>query len=305
MLDYFNRVSCQLMKDVPAFVLFLFFTACASLVIVLVAFSLKTGVLALPQFGSVKDISGMRRYASTSVYTPVSVNTSTEIGLEASNDNFAVAIESFDSDFEYEQWEAFELIYGKQAEPVADADMIYKNAFSEEPLVPRDYYYGKFENAVAGINGINKIPVLKPGNSIGLIRDKYINIKPWNGFVQPPGYYFASGVCWSSSALGFLQDNSNKAFREKYGVDLFTFKRGDRAPHTDYYETYGGGGYTMLQISEGNPAQDYRFTVNPVLANMPELADIKIKIVMVSSSTHEKGYKGQSIGGYILSNKEF
>jgi hypothetical protein len=53
------------------------------------------------------------------------------------------------------------------------------------------------------------------------------------------------------------------------------------------------------------PLQDYRFTVNPVLATMPELADLKLKIVMLATTDHPTASHGQSIGGYILSNKEF
>jgi|SRR3990167_4048272 len=231
-------------------------------------------------------------------------------GTAAKQDEFPVSQYRID-EFSYKVVEAFEELYGSVGSTgiKVDADMIYTNNFIETPLYPQDYYYRKYENAVAGAKGINKVPILGPGSRISLIRQMYINVKSWNGYVQPPGFYFGSGLCWSTSTLGYLMDDANKNFRNKYGVPLFVFRGGDRAPHGDWYQTYensnGGWGYTVLQISAGNPAQDYGFTVNPDLKNIPELADIKIKLVMVGTTSHATGSHGQSLGAYIISNKKF
>lgn len=229
-----------------------------------------------------------------------------ETGVQAPNDNFPVA-EYASNKIDYVEVEDFEFTYGR-VDPSSiqvDPDMTYKNSFTELPLYFQDYYYRKYENAMAGVNGLNKMPILKPGDNVGVIRDKYINVKAYNGFVQPPGYYFGSGLCWSTTTLGIMMDNANKDFQAKYGIPLFTFKSGDRAPHSTYYKTYHGYGYTVLQISTGVAAQDYRFTINPAIKNKPELADLKIKIVLVGTRDHDWGAYGQSVGAYILSNKDF
>jgi hypothetical protein len=231
-------------------------------------------------------------------------------GSQSHQDNFPI-INVMSDVTNFDEVEDFEFTYGKQdlSKIELESDMIYKNSFTEQPLFWPDYYYRKYENAVAGANGLNKMPILLPGKSIGVIKDRYIDVKIHNGYVQPPGYYFASGLCWSTSALGAMMDQANTEFKAKYGVPLFTFRPGDRAPHTDWYRTYlnsnNGRGYTVLQMSSGVPVQDYRFTVNPELKNVPELADIKIKIVMLYSREHETAAAGQSIGGYIISNKEW
>ena len=293
------------MRTLTAYLAFTVIVLTFSFAFIILSFASKNGTFGFPDFKSVKDVTGLQRFAFSDSFNANSVKPTNEVGIEARQDNFAVALDTFDSEINYEEKEEYELVYEVPDFSNLDADMVYRNAFSEEPLFPQDYYYRKFENAVAGVNGVNKMPIIKAGDSYGVIRDKFINIKTWNGYVQPPGYYFASGVCWTSSMLGFLQDNSNKLFREKYGVDLFVFGRGDRGPHPDYYRTYNGRGYTIMQLHEGVPLQDYRFTVNPALKNMPELADIKMKIVMFASTVHPTASHGQSLGGYILSNKEF
>jgi hypothetical protein len=60
-----------------------------------------------------------------------------------------------------------------------DSDMIYYNSFKELPLYPSDYYWGKFTNAVAGVNQINNIPILNPGKRIATIGDRYIDVKTY------------------------------------------------------------------------------------------------------------------------------
>ncbi|MCA9383043.1 hypothetical protein KC909_01635 [Candidatus Dojkabacteria bacterium] len=206
----------------------------------------------------------------------------------------------------------FEDVYGSRSEFQGElhSDMVYVNSFTELPLYYQDYYWGKYENAAAGADGLNRMPILNAGDEIGVVTDKYINIKSYNGYIQPAyGYYFASGVCWSTTTLGTLMNNANADFQAKYGMDLFVFEYGDRSPHSDWYQTYqpanNGYGYSVYQISEGVPGLEYRFKVNPEIANVPELADLEVKVVMMYSDTHDTAAYGQSIAGFIASNKEF
>ncbi len=293
------------MKVITAYIAFTIIVLVASFGFIILSFASKHGIIGIPDFKSVKDVSNLQRYSSTATYNPATVRESAAVGLEAKNDDFAVESDAADTEIAYEEKQPFELTYEPPDLSNMDADMTYKNDFSEEPLVAQDYYYRKYENGMAGANGINKIPLLHAGDSYGVIKNKFINIKSWNGFVQPPGYYFGSGVCWSTSALGLMMDNANKSFHAKYGVDLFVFNKGDRAPHPHFYKTYFGYGYTIMQLHEGVPLQDYRFTVNPQLSSMPGLSDIKIKIVMLATTAHPTASHGQSLGGYFLSNKEF
>jgi len=187
-----------------------------------------------------------------------------------------------------------------------DSDMKYHNSFYELPLYPEDYYWRKYENAAAGAMQLNNMPILHPGDRIAVIGDVYINIKANNGYLRPAyGYGFASGVCWSTSALGLMMDEANKDFESMYQIPLFVFGRYDRAPHSHHYKTYHGGGYTILQKHTGIAVQDYKFTINPDIANHPNLKNLKLKIVMVATNTHETAAYGQSIGGFIISNYEF
>jgi len=190
---------------------------------------------------------------------------------------------------------------------IVDSDMIYHNTLREMPLAPTDWYYQKYTNAVAGVRQINLVPILHSGDTISLINDGYINIKSFAGYVRPPHYVFGSGLCWSTSALGAMLDDANIAFRNKYGMDLVVYSPGDRAPHGGYYLTYTNGhrGYTVLQSQSGRAVQDYRFTVNPRIKLIPGLEDFKMKIVMIYSNTHPSASNGESIGAYIISNKEF
>ncbi|MFQ5493398.1 MAG: hypothetical protein ACE5DX_04535 [Candidatus Dojkabacteria bacterium] len=266
---------------------------------------LKSDLLVSPQLKAIAAVSGIRRHPDSQA-TGVPVQADTQIAeVTAQKDNFQVVLGQVDTSFDYEQMEDFEFVYGKGEQTQVDADMIYNNSFSELPLIEEDYYYRKYENAAAGVAGINKTPIMRPGDSIGVIADRFINIKTYNGYVQPPGYYFASGVCWTSSTLGFMMDNANWHFKKRFGVNLFVFGSRDRAPHPDSYETYHGHGDTIMQITEGNPLQDFRFTINPRLKTMPEVANIKIKVMMLATDEHETASHGQSIGAYIISNKKF
>jgi hypothetical protein len=188
-----------------------------------------------------------------------------------------------------------------------DSDMVYKNSFREMPLHPTDYYYNKYTNAVAGVKQLNTMPIMTPGTSIGIIRNMYLVIIPKYGYVRPPHYVYGSGVCWTTSAMGAMMDEANDAFKKKYGIDLFIYRSGDRAPHGGIYLTYTNGnhGYTVLQSGIGNPAQDYRINVNPAISKIPGLSDLKIKLVLLNSSKHPTGAYGESIAAYIVSNKQF
>jgi hypothetical protein len=188
-----------------------------------------------------------------------------------------------------------------------DEDMVYHNTFKELPLFPVDYYSGKYTNAVAGVRQLNRMPVMKPGESVSVIGDRYMVITSQNGYVKPPHYVYGSGVCWSTSVLGAMLDDANVAFKAKYGVDLVVYRSGDRAPHGGYYPTYTNNhhGYTVLQKAVGVAVQDYTFRVNPQIKNIPGMADLKIKIVLVNTNKHPTGVYGESIGAYIISNKEF
>ncbi|MBW7953448.1 hypothetical protein H3C67_01545 [Candidatus Dojkabacteria bacterium] len=293
------------MRAVIAYLCFVFFVLISSFLTVI--FTVRSGIVNNPQFSVFSGISGLGRLPNihNQFYhlSPIHLRE----GTNAAADNFRVVINNPTISYKYEEIADFEYDYGRQTITLEDnPDMVYKNSFSEQPLFAEDYYYGKYENAAAGVLGLNKMPILRPGDSIGVVKDKYINIKTWNGYIRPTnGYYFGSGVCWSTSALGQLLDNANKSFKEKFGVDLFVYKKGDRAPHGDYYKTYSGRGYTVFQASEGVPLQDYRFTINPEIAGNKDLEGLKLKIVMLATNEHATASHGQSIGGYIISNIEF
>lgn len=192
---------------------------------------------------------------------------------------------------------------------VNDEAFKFKNTVVKLPLVKKDYYYGKYTNGKAGAVEINRVPVLKPSDNVGLIRDGYLTLSPRSGYVKPPGgYYYGSGLCWAVSALGQLMDEANKEFQAKYGIPLFVFSGRDRAPHPSYYSTYnnsnGGRGYTVIKIGR-NGGQDYRFTINPKLASRSQFKDMRLKIVMTYTNTSTKGMFGQQIGAVLYSNKDF
>lgn len=254
-------------------------------------------------------IGGVRKNKSLQTASTTSLQYQYVSGSQALKDEFPVLLEAED-ELTFEKVEEFEMTYGREqiAGLQIDEDMKYTNSFVELPLFAEDYYWGKYENGSAGVRGINQIASLRPGDKISLIGDQYINVKSYNGFIKPQsGYGFGSGLCWSTSALGYLMDEANAAFKQKYGIDLFIIN--NRAPHSHNYRSYlpsnNGWGYTVLQRSTGIAVQDYIFTVNPALKNNSKLADIKIKIVMVATNQHPTASHGQSIGGYILSNVDF
>jgi hypothetical protein len=189
------------------------------------------------------------------------------------------------------------------------AELPYKKNLIEMPLYPQDYYYGKHANATAGINEMNLMPILTPGSRVRVIGDGYVTMARGRGYVSPgSGFLFASGVCWSASALGMLMDETNKVFMMKYDIPLFTFAPGDRRPHPHWYKTYQfsnrGLGYSVSKTPFGG-GTDYRFYLNPNLAGHPRFKDIKVKIVMVSQNDHPTAFQGQSIGGYVMTNIDF
>jgi len=226
----------------------------------------------------------------------------TYIGSAAYKDKFPVLIDYEENERLYAD---ADLVLGKTIDP----DLIYQKLLIELPLVREDYYWGKHINATAGINEINQIKILYPGDRIRIIRDGYLTMSSKRGYVNPGGgIMYASGVCWSTSALGTLMDEANKVFTHKYQLPLFVFNRGDRAPHPTRYATYApsnhGLGYSVVKRAGGS-CSDYSFTVNPALKDHPILKDIKINIVMTSSQSHDSAFKGQSIGGYLQTNIDF
>lgn len=188
-------------------------------------------------------------------------------------------------------------------------ELIYQKYYVELPLAAEDYYYGKYINATVAVKELNNMPVLQPGDKIQIITDNYLTFGTGAGYIKPgEGFYYASGVCWTVSTLGMEMDVANKEFRNKYGIDLFTFEKGDRYPHSKSYKTYAssnnGYGYTVAKTLNG-ASPDYTFTVNPKLANDARFENLQIRIVLGSSSTHPTAYKGQVISAHIETNIDF
>ena len=189
-----------------------------------------------------------------------------------------------------------------------DDSMMYENYYVEMPLYGEDYYYGKHVNAKSATTELNNMPILRAGDRIEVINDGYLTMDRNYGYVKPgEKFYYASGVCWSVSTLGLLMDDANTSFVDQYGIPLFTFSNGDRYPHSHSYKTYNssnyGYGYTVVKVGD-EYATDYKFTVNPEIEKIEELEDLEIKIVMNARSDHGWGYSGESIEGYILTNKD-
>jgi hypothetical protein len=225
----------------------------------------------------------------------------TYIGTDAYKDQFPVLIGEIDE----QEAPTIASIRGESI----DTDLPYKKHLIELPLVRCDYYYGKHINATAAANEINQIKVLKPGDRISLIGNGYLTMARSRGYVSPgSGFLYASGACWTSSTLGTLMDEVNKAFSQKYNKPLFVFYAGDRSPHPVAYSTYQksnyGKGYAVTKMP-GGYGTDYRFTINPSLENDPQFSDLKIKIVMISRTDNPQAYLGQSLGAYVLSNIDF
>lgn len=192
---------------------------------------------------------------------------------------------------------------------VIDPDLKYKDTEVNLPLAQYDYYFRKWQNAKSATKELNGMPTLKVGDRIKIIQDGYLTFDSRFGYEKVYNYYYASGVCWAVSTLGQLMDYANKEFKAKFGLVLFVYYRGDRAPHGHTYTTYKksnyGYGYTVLKTQSESSTQDYGFQINPKLAERDDLKDLKLDIILTASETYSGAYKGQAIGGYILSNKDF
>ncbi len=200
--------------------------------------------------------------------------------------------------------------FDKQVEPVktdnfnlSDLEIIeipsYEYISVELPLYSQDYYYGKYINAKVATNEINTIPILFPGDRVEIIGDGYLTFGRSLGYIDPgDGFYYASGVCWTTSTLGMLMDEANKKFVREYGLPLFTFDKYDRFAHNTQYKTYTGSnnqwGYAVTKLPDGK-VFDYKFTVNPELSEYKELKNIRLKIEMEGREDHASAYKGQVI----------
>ncbi|MBD3280622.1 hypothetical protein GF389_03805 [Candidatus Dojkabacteria bacterium] len=188
-------------------------------------------------------------------------------------------------------------------------DIANEIAAIDLPLIEKDYYWGKYENAEAGVNELNAIDTLEPGDKISIIGNGYITLNPSRGYIQPQaGYYYGSGLCWSVSALGGAMDEANKTFKEKYGTDLFVFEGnyGSRYGHSHTYPTYGpsnnGYGYSIIKVSSGKGQVDYTFTLNPQIENIKGLENAKFRIELEATEKHPTAFKGQSIKATVYSN---
>ncbi|MEI7579071.1 MAG: hypothetical protein WCJ58_03450 [bacterium] len=280
--------------------------------IFLSVFFCTTFVVKSDQVGNIDELFAITGLLRTPFFTSKNIaagidSEKTFIGINAKNDDFAVTAYS-ESQANLDVLEQYELVYGKiSVEDIkVDKDLIYKNSFTDVPLLAKDYYWRKYENALAGAQQLNTMPILKPNDRVELIRDQYIDIKTEYGYVRPGyGYPFGSGVCWTVTTLGLMMDQANRDFRAAYGIPLFVYSPGDRAPHTHYYETYGGHGYTVMELSTGVPVQDYRFQVNPQINSRTDLSNFKIKIVIVATNSNNSAAYGQSLGALVISNYEF
>ena len=188
-------------------------------------------------------------------------------------------------------------------------EMVYTKAYVELPLASEDYYSGKFTNAAAAVNELNSMSTLEAGDRIAIINDGYLTMNADKGYIKPQGkFLYASGVCWTVSTLGTMMDKANADFSAQYNLPLFVFNNGDRFPHPHTYKTYtlsnNGWGYSVSKFTDGS-SSDYKFTVNPEIAHIPELEGLKIKIVMQSVTSNKNGYLGQSINAYLLTNIDF
>ncbi len=218
-------------------------------------------------------------------------------GRVAYKDNFQVIDEL---EISKEEVALDEQVLGVQTEP----GMIYKVFEVNYPLAREDYYIGKFTNARAGNFEINKMPVVAPGSSVALIRDGFITLNRSYGYVYPPnGFYYASGICWSVSVLGGMLESVNAEFQRRWGMPLFNFIQA--SPHAGVYKTYqnsnNGGGYTI--VKRGRGGVDFEFQVNPQVQHYPFFQDLKLEVLMISQDNHPDGYRGESIGAYLISNK--
>ena len=184
---------------------------------------------------------------------------------------------------------------------------IYKYTEVELPLVQNDYYWGKYVNASVAASEVNTIGELAPGDNRSLLNDGIITLEEDAGYIKPAsGYYFASGVCWTSTTLGYLMDEANAKFIAEYNMPLFVFSTNDRLPHKVTYPTYknvnSGYGYSITK--NGDYYFDYIFQINPALANDPVLKDLRAKIVMTPKNDNPAGFNNESIGAYLLTNLE-
>ena len=176
------------------------------------------------------------------------------------------------------------------------------------PLTTADYYGGKYTNAKAGAGELNTIPVLKPGDKISIIRDGYLTLNWKQGYVEAAGpYVFASGVCWTTTALGGIIDKANAKFKEKYGMPMFVFDYGDRSGHGHTYTTYssvnGGYGYSIYRSTA--KTVDFTFRLNPEISKIPQLANLEVKLAFSATDSASNAFAGQSIGAQLYTNLEY
>jgi hypothetical protein len=161
------------------------------------------------------------------------------------------------------------------------------------PLAEGEYYSGKFQNASAGVDQLNSMDALEPGDQVALLSDQIIYFSYQDGYINTPkGYAF--GVCWSVTALGGLIDEANKNWKEDHGYPLFIVKQS--SGHGRTYETYypnNNYGYAVLKNNDGSVGVDYIFQVNPK-------AQIDNVLFYFEALTdNEEAYGGYEIRGWV------
>ncbi|MBN1373997.1 hypothetical protein JW962_01515 [Candidatus Dojkabacteria bacterium] len=161
------------------------------------------------------------------------------------------------------------------------------------PLAETDFYEGKYDNAVAGLNAfMSKYSNVYPDNQISLIRDKLFFFVPENGYVET-SKGFAFGVCWFVTTLGGLIDNANTDWNNQFGQDLFIVS--EAHGHGITYPTYfpnNGYGYSVYQ--SGDYIIDYVFYINPEFNNIDH-----IEFNFWGETNSQEGYNGLSIEGEL------
>jgi len=143
-----------------------------------------------------------------------------------------------------------------------------------------------------------------------------ITPKPWVNIIANKNFGFSvsesgSGYAWATnSGENRLTPWTNDPVSDPSGESLYirdeiTGKVWSPTPlpagqKVDYLVSHGQG-YTIFK-SSASEGQDFIFTVNPKLKEIPQFNDLKIKIVLEGTKSCPKAYSGQSINGYLLLN---
>jgi len=158
------------------------------------------------------------------------------------------------------------------------------------PLVSSDYYYGKFENATAGVNEFMDSYIYKLGEGVGLLENDVISLKDVNSYIMTSkGYGY--GVCWFVTALGGLIDEVNSKWMAINHTAVFTVT--ESHPHSTTYQTYFPNRYYGYAIYNGDYVYDYSFVVSN-----PEVREVHM--IFTSQTDNPNAYMGYSIDGKVI-----